>query len=156
MKQRPLTCREWNPAIASSRMVFIMEPRISLITLGVSVLERAVRFYRDGLGLPMRDDFEAIAFFKTRGTWLALYPREALAADAKQAPEGEGFQGFTLAHNDLLCASISDGYSVHGKVYPMCPGRECVGGDMSLLGNHVDCDEIAKHEEYPIHIVLVE
>jgi hypothetical protein len=76
-----------------------MEPRISLITLGVSSLERSIRFYRDGLGLPMRDGFEGIAFFETRGTWLALYPRDALAADAAQDPAGEGFRGFTLAHN---------------------------------------------------------
>ena len=28
-----------------------MQPRISVLTLGVDDLERAVRFYRDGLGL---------------------------------------------------------------------------------------------------------
>ena len=27
-----------------------MEPRISLVTLGVTDLERSLRFYRDGLG----------------------------------------------------------------------------------------------------------
>jgi hypothetical protein len=47
----------------------------------------------------MRDGFEGIAFFETGGTWLALYPREALAVDAGQDPEGSGFRGFTLAHN---------------------------------------------------------
>ena len=29
-----------------------MDPRISLVTLGVSDLERSIAFYRDGLGLP--------------------------------------------------------------------------------------------------------
>ena len=29
-----------------------MEPRISVITLGVADLERSYRFYKDGLGLP--------------------------------------------------------------------------------------------------------
>lgn len=29
-----------------------MEPRISVLTLGVSDLERSLAFYRDGLGLP--------------------------------------------------------------------------------------------------------
>ena len=76
-----------------------MEPRISLITLGVTDLDRAVRFYRDGLGLPMREGFEGVAFFMTKGTWLALYPWDELAADAIMPAEGEGFRGFTLAHN---------------------------------------------------------
>ena len=76
-----------------------MEPRISIITLGVKDLKRSIHFYRDGLGLPIKEGYEEIAFFKTRGTWLALFPRQALAADADQDPAGSGFQGFTLAHN---------------------------------------------------------
>ena len=76
-----------------------MEPRISLITLGVSDLERSVRFYRDGLGLPRREGPESIAFFETGGTWLSLYPRDALAEDATVSPDGSGFRGFALAHN---------------------------------------------------------
>ena len=78
-----------------------MEPRISIITLGVSDLPRSVRFYRDGLGLPLRDDedTESIAFFQTSGTWLALYPRDALADDVGIPSDGTGFSGVTLAHN---------------------------------------------------------
>ncbi|MDA1001192.1 MAG: VOC family protein [bacterium] len=76
-----------------------MEPRISIVTLGVSNLENSIAFYRDGLGLPMREGPEEIAFFETSATWLALYPREALAKDASISPEGEGFSGFSLAHN---------------------------------------------------------
>ena len=77
-----------------------MEPRISIVTLGVTDLPRSVEFYRDGLGLPLFDEnAESIAFFQNRGTWLALYPREALAADIGIATEGSGFSGVTLAHN---------------------------------------------------------
>jgi catechol 2,3-dioxygenase-like lactoylglutathione lyase family enzyme len=78
-----------------------VEPRISLITLGVKDLGRSVRFYREGLGLPLREggDVNVVAFFETRGTWLALFPREALAADVGVVAEGGGFAGFTLAHN---------------------------------------------------------
>jgi len=77
-----------------------VEPRISIITLGVMDLERSVNFYRDGLGLPLQEGYAGqIAFFELRGTWLALFPRDSLAVDANQAREGQGFQGFTLAHN---------------------------------------------------------
>ena len=81
-----------------------MEPRISIITLGVTDLPRAVEFYRDRLGLTLFDDnTESIAFFQNKGTWLALYPREALAADVgiplDENVGGSGFSGVTLAHN---------------------------------------------------------
>ena len=77
-----------------------MEPRISIVTLGVADLARSVEFYRDGLGLVLYDEnTESIAFFQNRGTWLALYPREALAADVGIPTEGSGFSGVTLAHN---------------------------------------------------------
>ncbi len=77
-----------------------MEPRVSIVTLGVTDLERAVSFYQDGLGWPLSGaSNENIAFFKTSGTVLALHPREKLAADANTEPEGSGFSGFTLAHN---------------------------------------------------------
>ena len=76
-----------------------MEPRISVITLAVSDLERATRFYRDGLGLPIRDDKPPVVYFQLRGTWLALFPREPLANYANVAPEGQGFSGVTLSCN---------------------------------------------------------
>ena len=76
-----------------------MDARISLIALGVEDLDRSIAFYRDGLGLPMRDGPTGIAFFTTSGTWLSLYPREKLAEDARVDPKGSGFRGFTLAHN---------------------------------------------------------
>lgn len=76
-----------------------MEPRISLITLGVDDFERATRFYRDCLGLPQLESPPSIPFFELGRTWLALWPRHSLAADAGLAPEGSGFRGFALAHN---------------------------------------------------------
>jgi uncharacterized protein len=76
-----------------------MEARISIITLGVNDLHTSIKFYREGLGLPLREGSEGIAFFELKGTWLALFPREALAADAHVPAQGGGFPGFTLAHN---------------------------------------------------------
>ena len=69
-----------------------MQPRITVITLGVDYLERAIRFYRDGLGLQTEGivgtEFAhgAVAFFDLQGGLrLALWPRESLAHDARLA-----------------------------------------------------------------------
>lgn len=76
-----------------------MEPRISVITLGVSDLSSATRFYEHKLALPRLGSPPSIAFFELGKTWLALYPRDLLAADAGVPSQGSGFAGFTLAHN---------------------------------------------------------
>jgi uncharacterized protein len=41
----------------------------------------------------------SITFLELGKTWLALWPRENLAADASVSPDGAGFRGFSLAHN---------------------------------------------------------
>lgn len=83
-----------------------MKPRISLITLGVDDLERAVRFYRDGLGLPTKGivgtEFEqgAVAFFELQsGLRLGLFGRDNLLRDAGLPPSAVGGAAFSLAHN---------------------------------------------------------
>lgn len=90
-----------------------MEPRISFVTLGVRDLEVAIKFYRDVLGLPLLSNPPGVAFFEMGQTWLALYGRDELAADAGVSGEGSGFAGFALAHNvrreqdvDALLAEI--------------------------------------------------
>jgi len=76
-----------------------MEPRISMITLGVTDLEESAKFYEIGLGLPKMDSPPGTAFFTLNGTWLGLYPRDLLAEDANVSPCGAGFSGVTLSHN---------------------------------------------------------
>jgi uncharacterized protein len=79
-----------------------MEPRISIITLGVRDLARSCRFYQNGLGFPTsRRPEDGIIFFKTSGTCLALYPYDELAKDISPGfcvPRAK-FSGITLAHN---------------------------------------------------------
>ncbi|MFQ5470981.1 MAG: VOC family protein [Gammaproteobacteria bacterium] len=76
-----------------------MQPRISMITLGVENLERSIEFYERGLRFPRMDSPPSVAFFTLNGTWLGLYPRDAMAEDATVSPDGRGFNNFTLAHN---------------------------------------------------------
>lgn len=79
-----------------------MEPRISIITLGVEDLDRSLQFYKDGLGLPTTRSAESgIVFFQTNGTTLALFPYSELAkdiSDGYNVPRSK-FTGITLAHN---------------------------------------------------------
>lgn len=59
-----------------------MERRISIVTLGVTDLDRAVAFY-EAMGLERHEKFtEGVAFFQMGGVILALWPREELARDA--------------------------------------------------------------------------
>jgi uncharacterized protein len=83
-----------------------MEPRVTLITLGVDDLQRATRFYRDGLGWPTKGivgaEFEhgAVAFFDLQpGLKLGLFPRKSLATDAGVAIGPRSATEFSLAHN---------------------------------------------------------
>lgn len=83
-----------------------MNPRITLVTLGVDDLERAVRFYRDGLGLQtpgvVGTEFEhgAVAFFALEhGLRLALWPRASLAHDSGLPVGARSPTEFCLAHN---------------------------------------------------------
>lgn len=83
-----------------------MEPRLSFVTLGVADLERAARFYEQVLKLPRLKTPPEVVFFELGKTWLALYSREALAADAGVPAAGSGFPGFTLAHNLRSAAEV--------------------------------------------------
>jgi catechol 2,3-dioxygenase-like lactoylglutathione lyase family enzyme len=83
-----------------------MEPRITVITLGVDDLEKSLAFYRDGLGLPTQgiigNEFEhgAVAFFDLQpGLKLALWPRASIAHDTNLAQTGHSPTELTLGHN---------------------------------------------------------
>ena len=83
-----------------------MKPRVTFITLGVDDLERALRFYRDGLGWNTQGivgtEFEhgAVAFFDLEpGIRLALWPRASLAHDSGLPIKPFNPTQFSLAHN---------------------------------------------------------
>lgn len=83
-----------------------MKPRITVLTLGVSDLERSLAFYRDGLGLPtdgiIGQEFEygAVAFFSLQNDlMLALWPRTSIAHDSGLPVEAPSATDFTIGHN---------------------------------------------------------
>lgn len=90
-----------------------MEPRISVVTLGVADLERAVAFYRDGLGLPtdgiVGQEFEhgAVGFFDlSGGLKLALWAQADIAHDTGLPMTAVSPTAFTLGHNVMTRAEV--------------------------------------------------
>lgn len=90
-----------------------MKPRISVLTLGVTDLERAVSFYRDGLGLStpgiVGKEFEhgAVAFFDLQaGLKLALWPRADLSWDTGLPASAPCPTGFSIGHNVASKAEV--------------------------------------------------
>ena len=89
--------------------------RISLVTLGVSDLERSGAFY-DALGWERVGDNEGVIFYRMAGAHLALFPLTSLAEDAHAAPDRSGFFGASLAIN---CADEAEVDAVFAQVASM-------------------------------------
>ena len=90
-----------------------MKPRITVITLGVDDLDRAVRFYRDGLGLPTRGiigqefEFGAVAFFDLQDNLkLAVWPRQSLSHDSGLHISRPSPTNASLGHNVASKAEV--------------------------------------------------
>jgi catechol 2,3-dioxygenase-like lactoylglutathione lyase family enzyme len=92
-----------------------MKPRITVLTLGVSDLERSLRFYHDGLGFPTQGivgtEFErgAVAFFELQaGLMLAVWPRESIAHDSGLPVSPSSPTELTLGHNVASREDVDD------------------------------------------------
>jgi predicted lactoylglutathione lyase len=81
-----------------------VEQRLSVVTLGVSDLGRARRFY-EALGWKRGNTDDGVAFFQIPGAVLALWSREALAAEAGLVDNG-GFGGISLSYNARSKADV--------------------------------------------------
>ena len=100
-----------------------MKPQVNVITIAVKDLERSLRFYRDGLGLPTKGiigtEFKgskdqaagAVVMFELSGDLiLALYPRSELAKDSNEQVGQQSSTEFSLGYiaeskeevNDIL------------------------------------------------------
>lgn len=120
-----------------------MPAAVSFITLTVASLERAVNFYRDGLGWQTEGiigtEYEngAVAFFPLpNGQVLALWPRESLLKDLQLKDSQVEAQaatnaGFMLAHNLTSCAEVDAFMQLAkdaGATVIKTPGRTAWGG----------------------------
>jgi hypothetical protein len=120
-----------------------MEPRLSLITLGVADVARARKFY-EALGFKAGSaSNESVTFLDAGGVVLALFGRSALAEDAAVADNAPGFSGIALAHNarseadvnKALAAAAAGRQDVLGRLLRLLrrPRRPLVGGGAQPL-----------------------
>lgn len=92
-----------------------MKPQITVITIGVDDLERALHFYRDGLGFATEGiigqefDYGAVVFIDLQpGLRLALWPRQSIAHDTGLAVAQPSATEFTLGHNVVSKAEVDE------------------------------------------------
>ncbi len=131
-----------------------MEPRVSLITLGVADLARAAAFY-DRLGWPRAlRKAEGVAFYQVGGMALALWPRTELVKDSTTSDDGGRFHGMALAYNTRSRAEVDDvlaeAEAAGGTIVK--PGQQTFWG--GYAGYFTDPDgflwEIAHNESFTI------
>lgn len=132
-----------------------MQPRLSLVTLGVADVERSRRFYETmGFKASAASETGAVAFFEAGGVVLALFGRGALADDSHVTDSRPGFSGVVLAHN---CASEREvdgtlAEAVAAGAALLKPGQKAFWGGYS--GHFADPDghiwEVAFNPFFPL------
>ena len=74
-----------------------MNAHVSSILLGVRDMDRSKKFYAEGLGWKVQQDFRISVFFVPHGgSLVGFYGRDGLAASVGASPEGSGFSGLVL------------------------------------------------------------
>ncbi len=89
-----------------------MKPKISIVSLAVSDLGRALAFYRDGLGFPTHNyaDGDDFILFKLEGSWLSLHAREEALKDL---PAGTvTFSSMALSHNAPSLSAVGEVFAL--------------------------------------------
>ncbi len=132
----------------------MMKQRLSLITLGVSDLAASRRFY-ESLGWTASTASQGdIVFFQMNGLALALYPRDALAADAQVENAPGSFSGVTLAHNLFSEKEVDRvfGAAVKAGARQLKPPRKAFWGGYSSYFADPDGHvwEIAYNPHFPL------
>ena len=112
-----------------------MDQRLSLVTLGVSDLGRARRFY-EGLGWTTRaEPGDDVVFFQAGGMVVALWGREQLAEDSA-VQDGGGWGGVTFAYNTRSPEEVDEVIEqarAAGAAIPREPGETFWGGHSAIF-----------------------
>jgi uncharacterized protein len=89
-----------------------MKPRLNIVTLGVSNLQKSKEFYQNTLGWePAKGSDNNIVFYNHGGIILSLYPLDKLADDAMLLPDSSGFSGVTLAVNQDTKEAVTETFN---------------------------------------------
>jgi uncharacterized protein len=117
-----------------------MKPHVSVITLGVTDLNRAKQFYSEGLGWPIQQEYgQWVSFSLGDGSSaLGLYPWEVLAADAGVPADGSGFRGVAFAYvvrsDERVAAVLAEAERAGGKIVKPAQ-REAWGGSSGFFAD---------------------
>jgi uncharacterized protein len=131
-----------------------MEPRLSLVTLGVANITRARSFYQAMGFVASNPTNESVTFFPAGGVVLALFGRRDLAEDATVADSASGFSGVALAHNVRSDAEVeqvlAEAAAAGGRIVK--PAKRAFWGGYS--GYFADHDghlwEVAHNPGFPL------
>ncbi|MGA2479198.1 MAG: VOC family protein [Spirochaetia bacterium] len=93
-----------------------MNAHVSSILLGVRDMDRSKRFYTEGLGWKVQQDFRISVFFVPHGgSLVGFYGRDGLAASVGASPEGSGFSGLVLNYVVRTEARVNEIMAEAGK-----------------------------------------
>ena len=99
-----------------------MPLQVTAIMIGVEDLARSKKFYGEGLGCKVDQDYPHFVKFDLGdgSSSLALYPREAAAQDAGVSSEGSGFRGvsfhFIVPSSEAVDEVMSNAVAAGGGV----------------------------------------
>lgn len=139
-----------------------LDPRISLITLGVEDVALSTAFYERLGWKKSAASQDAVTFIQLKGTVLGLFSRQSLAEDARVENTARGFSGITLAHNVTSERGVDAVYkfALSCGATPVKPPEKVFWGGYS--GYFADPDghlwEVAYNPFFPLdkegHVVL--
>jgi uncharacterized protein len=141
--------------LLSEGVVMAISARMSIVTLGVSDLERSTAFYRSLGWEQCSSSSHEICWFRTADTYLGLFPYDELAADARIARPARGsFDGVTLAicleNERLVDEALDEAVRVGGALLKAAERMEWGG----YSGYFADPDgyawEVAFNPSFPI------
>ena len=131
-----------------------MQPRLSLVTLGVADIARSRAFYEAWGWKASSISQPQVVFFQANGLALALFGRGDLAKDAGVEDRPTGFPAVTLAYNARSKAEADQVYAraVEAGAHPVKPLQDVFWGGYS--GYFSDPDghlwEVAWNPSFPL------